>query len=163
MARDKVISCFSKIFNPRLNNGFSLIELMVSVAIIGILITVGKASYSSYIERVDLDEAIKDIKIVSLQITDFNLTNSFYPNTLAEIGVNPIDPWGNPYQYLAIEGKKKSGKTRKDHSLVPINSDFDLYSLGEDGKSSPPLTAKASRDDIVRAGNGKFIGLGSEY
>jgi general secretion pathway protein G len=55
------------------------------------------------------------------------------------------------------------GHARKDHSLVPINTDFDLYSMGPDGRSAPPLTAQHSRDDIVRANNGTFIGIASEY
>ncbi len=42
--------------------------------------------------------------------------------------------------------------------MVPINSDYDLYSKGPDGASQGPLTAKASRDDIIRANNGRFIG-----
>jgi len=46
---------------------------------------------------------------------------------------------------------------------VPINSDFDLWSMGPDGKSVPPLTAKASRDDIVRANDGTFYGWASDY
>lgn len=52
---------------------------------------------------------------------------------------------------------------RKDHSLVPINSDYDLYSMGPDGKSQAPLTANASRDDIIRANNGAFYGKASNY
>ena len=52
---------------------------------------------------------------------------------------------------------------RKDQNLVPINSDYDLYSLGEDGDSKAPLTARASHDDIIRANNGNFIGLGEDY
>jgi hypothetical protein len=59
--------------------------------------------------------------------------------------------------------KRAHGHARKDHSLVPINTDFDLYSMGPDGRSSPPLTAQHSRDDIVRANNGAFIGIASEY
>jgi general secretion pathway protein G len=46
---------------------------------------------------------------------------------------------------------------------VPVNSTFDLYSLGPDGKSSPPFTAAPSQDDIVRANDGGFIGLASDY
>ena len=46
---------------------------------------------------------------------------------------------------------------------VPINSSYDLFSQGKDGQSSPPLTASASRDDIVRANDGDFIGLASRY
>jgi general secretion pathway protein G len=47
---------------------------------------------------------------------------------------------------------------RKDRFLVPINSDFDLYSMGKDGESVPPLTAQKSRDDIIRANDGAYIG-----
>ena len=52
---------------------------------------------------------------------------------------------------------------RKDHNLVPLNTDFDLYSMGPDGESASPLTAKASRDDIIRANNGSYIGTATNY
>jgi general secretion pathway protein G len=35
--------------------------------------------------------------------------------------------------------------------------------MGKDGASVSPLTARASRDDIVRANNGAFVGLASDY
>jgi general secretion pathway protein G len=40
---------------------------------------------------------------------------------------------------------------------------FDLYSMGPDGDSKAAFTARASRDDIVRASNGSFIGPVSEF
>ena len=46
---------------------------------------------------------------------------------------------------------------------MPINSDYDLYSMGEDGGTRPPLTARPSQDDIVRAGDGGFVGLAEEF
>ncbi len=52
---------------------------------------------------------------------------------------------------------------RKDRFLVPINSDFDLYSMGKDRESVAPLTAKKSHDDVVRANDGAFVGLASEF
>jgi type II secretory pathway pseudopilin PulG len=52
---------------------------------------------------------------------------------------------------------------RKDRFLVPINSAFDLYSVGKDGASAAPLTVKASQDDIVVANDGGFIGLARRY
>jgi general secretion pathway protein G len=55
------------------------------------------------------------------------------------------------------------GQLRKDHNLVPINTDFDLYSVGRDGLSVAPLTAPRSRDDVVRGNNGAYIGLGENY
>jgi len=55
------------------------------------------------------------------------------------------------------------GQARKDRFLVPLNSDYDLYSNGKDGDSKPPLNAKESHDDVVRANNGAYIGLASQY
>jgi general secretion pathway protein G len=52
---------------------------------------------------------------------------------------------------------------RKDGKLNPLNTDFDLYSLGRDGESRETLNARPSRDDIVRANNGAFIGLAEDY
>ena len=57
----------------------------------------------------------------------------------------------------------EKGNQRKDHNLVPINSDFDLYSMGKDGASAPPLTAASSQDDIIRANNGEYYGYGKDY
>ena len=42
--------------------------------------------------------------------------------------------------------------------MVPINTYFDLYSMGPDGQSVSPLTAKVSRDDIIYAHDGEYIG-----
>jgi general secretion pathway protein G len=55
------------------------------------------------------------------------------------------------------------GQKRKDKNLIPINSDFDLFSMGPDGMSTSPLTANISRDDIVRGRNGDFYGVAVDY
>jgi len=47
--------------------------------------------------------------------------------------------------------------------MVPVNSDYDLYSMGSDGKSRPPFTARASLDDIVRASNGGYVGPVADF
>jgi general secretion pathway protein G len=60
-------------------------------------------------------------------------------------------------------GCSTPGGARKDRRLVPINSDYDLYSVGKDGQSSPPLTAGQSQDDIIRASDGGFVGPASTY
>jgi general secretion pathway protein G len=94
----------------------------------------------------------------------FELRFHRLPVDLAEIGrESMLDPWQAPYQYLDFTGTHGNGGKRKDHNLVPINTYFDLYSMGEDGASTSPLTAPQSQDDIIRANDGGFVGLASDY
>ena len=58
---------------------------------------------------------------------------------------------------------KGNGQARKDRFLVPLNSDYDLYSMGPDGKSSSPITAKPSQDDIIRAADGSYVGPAIDF
>lgn len=60
-------------------------------------------------------------------------------------------------------GNASKGKPRKERFLHPINSDYDLYSMGKDGESVEPLTAKKSHDDVIRANDGGFVGLAVEF
>ncbi|MEE9392158.1 MAG: hypothetical protein V3W41_06610 [Planctomycetota bacterium] len=62
-----------------------------------------------------------------------------------------------------IGGSRINPKAKRDRNLWPLNTDYDLYSLGRDGKSSRLLSSPESQDDIIRANNGQFIGLASEY
>lgn len=143
--------------------GFTIIELMIVLAIVGLLTMVALPAYQDYSKRVDINTAATDIGVISLNITDYKLDNGTLPASLAAIGMDGLnDPWGNPYQYVNHD-TSPPGKRRKDKNLVPINNDYDLYSMGEDGLSVAPLTAKHSRDDIVRANNGKYVGLAEDY
>jgi general secretion pathway protein G len=151
-----------------LRKAFTLVELLLVVGIIAALLGIGIPVYLNQLTRAKNTKAISAIYVMSQQIEEFNMTNGDYPADLAIIGrAKTTDPWGNPYEYLKIEvtGKKggASGQARKDRFLVPLNTDYDLYSQGKDGKSSPPLTAKASWDDVVRANNGAFIGEARKF
>ena len=146
--------------------GLTLVEVMIVIVIIGILSSIAIPNYFSSKEKARMAATISEIKIMEKLIIGYQIDNESYPETLDDIGMATLkDPWGNPYQYLKIEGSENNGvgKMRKDHHMVPVNSDFDLYSNGKDGNSETPFTAKASRDDIVRANNGRYIGPVSGY
>jgi general secretion pathway protein G len=147
---------------PPRSLGLTLLELLITVALIGLLMAIAVPSYQGYQERVRIATAKKDILDISLKLERHLLVRNAYPATLADIGETRLDPWGAPYQYLSMEGANV-GQKRKDKSLHPLNSDYDLYSMGPDGRSQTPLTARASRDDIIRANNGAFIGVAEDY
>jgi general secretion pathway protein G len=136
---------------------------MMAMAIIGTLAAIAVPNYVAYRERALMTRAISDIQHIEREIDLFLLDNDRLPSSLAEIGLDGLrDPYGNPYEYRPVAGTPK-GKLRKDRFLVPVNSDYDLYSKGRDGRSASPFTAKHSRDDIVRANDGAYIGLAADF
>ena len=144
--------------------GFTLVELVITLAIILTLAAIAVPNLLGAINQAKIAKAVGDIHSINIDITGYEVQNGQYPNTLADIGDGSyLDPWGNPYQYLNFANAKGKGKMRKDRFLVPINTYFDLYSMGADGTSVPPLTAKASQDDIILANDGAYIGLASQY
>jgi general secretion pathway protein G len=149
--------------SSRYAHGFTAIELLIALLIFGSLVGIAVPSYVEYLERARVAKAVGDIRIVDSEIQLYLFSNDKLPDTLADVGRERLlDPYGNPYEYANYE-RIPPGKRRKDRFLVPLNSDYDLYSSGRDGKSQPPLTAKASRDDIVRANDGSYVGLASNY
>lgn len=145
--------------------GLTLVELLLALVVLAILTTLAVSSYSSYMQKARISRAESDLETIEGKIQLYEVTHEdVLPTSLSQAGAGQLlDPWGRPYQYLDFTGLKGKGKMRKDHNLVPINSDYDLYSDGPDGASVPPLVAAPSRDDIVRANNGGFIGVASDY
>ncbi len=145
-------------------SGFSLVELMIAIVLIGIIAGVGYPSYLEHIKRVEVSAAIGDIVSIEQAIARYEIAEGQQPPDLATIGMDTLlDPWERPYRYLSFDTNPPPGHKRKDHSLVPVNTDYDLYSSGKDGLSRPPFTANASKDDIVRANNGAFYGSVEDY
>lgn len=142
--------------------GFTIIELLAVTAIIAALATLAIPQIQESTERARVARAIGDIRAIQ---TDLDGQDTL-PDNLTAVGRdNVLDPWGNPYQYLKFPAQSHGppAGARKDRFLVPINSEYDLYSMGKDGNTVAALTAKASRDDVVRANDGGFIGLASRF
>jgi general secretion pathway protein G len=147
-------------------NGFGLLDLMVTLVVFALMAALAVPAYNGFVNRGKVAGAIGDIGSLAVEIERFSVNNNDrLPMTLDELPIAiPVDPWGNEYEYLNIRAAGPgNGAFRKDGNLNPLNTDFDLYSRGADGDSAGPLSAGTSRDDIVRANNGAFIGLGEDY
>ena len=148
------------------HEGFSLVELLVTITVIGALLAIAMPMFNGYKEQQKISVAVADLRVLDNRIKSYKLNNEKFPTALSDLPeLSPSDPWSRSYQYLNIEDAdtKGKGQVRKDKNLVPLNSDFDLYSMGLDGKTTPPLTAKASQDDIVRANDGGYFGVAAKY
>lgn len=147
--------------------GFTLLELLIVMAIISTLSTIGFVYYRKFIEETKEKKAISDINEIANRIEEFNQENGRYPDSLEEVGMGDFkDPWGNPYLYVNIAEDDKKGsdkqKARRDRNKKPINTYYDLWSNGQDGKYTQQVNGQPSRDDIIRAWDGMFVGLGKE-
>ena len=148
------------------SRAFTLLELLTTLTICGLLAGVAFPAYRSIMERQKAQAAVRDLTLIALKIQSYQARDFQYPDSLEDIDAADMrDPWGNPYRYLNFDADIPGikGKIRKDHNLHPINSSFDLYSMGPDGDSKSPLTAKASRDDILWARDGAFVGPASDF
>lgn len=122
----------------RKRQGFTLVELMVVIVIIGLLATVVAINVLPSQDRAMVGKAKADISVLEQAIETYRLDNLTFPedlNALVTAPANlaqperyrqggyvrrlPEDPWGNPYQY----------RRQSAHG-----GQFDVYSLGADGK-----------------------------
>ena len=150
-----------------MSSGFTLVELLVVVAITAILTALAIPFYKDYTLKARNTRTIQEMRNISTSIAIYYAEHgNSYPTLLAELGqVGTTDPWGRQYQYLKIEGANipGNGGRRRDRFLNPLNTDYDLFSMGPDGQSQDALNAEKSRDDIIRATNGGFIGVASDF
>ncbi len=146
--------------------GWTIVELVIAMAIISTLAGIAIPLYTDTAEKARIIKAVADVRVLEGEIGVFEVTNGRLPTSLDEIGRGTLrDPWGNGYEFLnfSTPGNRGRGRMRKDRFLVPLNSTYDLYSQGKDGDSQAALTASVSRDDVIRANDGGYIGLAAAY
>lgn len=153
--------------------------MLIVFAIVGTIAALAVPAYSHALESARVTRALGDIRTLGPEAKVNEALQGCLPSSLAEIGMDILrDPWGRPYQYGIIAQLGNGGppvcvacsaaciavaQARKDPSLVPLNSDFDIYSLGPDGLSALPVSDPDSQDDSVRVNDGGYFGLGRDY
>jgi general secretion pathway protein G len=142
-------------------------EWVVVAAIFVTFLSIAIPTIQEYRYNVKLTVAISDI--IQLEDNILNYKHSFnrLPPNLQILGFGKLkDPWGNPYQYRLISRKPVPSERierRQAQFQLPLNDDYDLFSMGPDGKTAQSLLHPEGSDDIIRADNGTYIGLAGEY
>ena len=160
------------------SQGFTLVELMIGLLIVTTLTAIAVPLTADYIHQANVARAIVEIRMLEKEIIIFEMERDRYPGwpddmleTMQEIGRDDfLDPWGTPYRYRNLrEGPHTGGGKpkfcRRDRSFNPLNYDFDLYSVGPDRQvpTHKQITVNKGADDIVRAANGRYVGVGSKF
>ena len=258
--------------------GFTLLELMIVVAILAVLAVIGVPQYNSALQAVRVGKAKHELRTISNAVDTFTANNmGMLPLTLYQVGFGgKKDPWGTPYCYLnysdgtgdgldwaiaagvvdpsafapvtggagggdggagafapqgrplsaAPQGRPSSAAPqgrplsaapqrppvgasvqvnftalhellgrnlsltergalseaarangafsiftsvetertrRRDRYMFPLNTDYDLFSLGPDHQTATSLGEGIGLDDVIRANNGGFFGRASDY
>ncbi|MFC1881655.1 prepilin-type N-terminal cleavage/methylation domain-containing protein [Thermodesulfobacteriota bacterium] len=109
------------------STGLTLMELSISIAVVGIIAGIAVPSYIGYRNNAKISTAINKMKIIEFDITDYVSENEEYPDSLSDIGKDDLtDPWGIPIilstGYEETFSKKTTGETTiKGYLRKPIN------------------------------------------
>ncbi len=117
--------------------GFTLVEIMLVVIIIGVLAAMVVPRFAGRTEQAKVARAKSDVAAIGLALDIFELDMGVYPETIKDLASKPggdsenwkgpyikqgkqlIDPWGHEYDYTRPTGQGK---------------DYVLKSMGPDGK-----------------------------
>lgn len=137
-------------------SGFTLVELIMVVAILGVLAAMSIPAFNDYIDSTKEKVCAADIRTIDKSISAYVIEYNTLPADLNAAGMGTVlDPWRRPYEYVKVV----AGAELQDSLLQPMNTDYDLYSKGKDGDSiAAPGSALINEDDIVRSNNGIYVG-----
>ena len=117
-------------------SGYSLLELVIVIVIIGILMVMAIPAYFTLAQKARVATARADVSTISQAVELYaNLNEGRYPNNLRELlnhGVEarlvvlPLDPWGNRYRYDRVTHVVRSNGA--DGHLGGTGYDTDIVS-----------------------------------
>lgn len=107
----------------RARAGFSFIEIMVVIVIIGLLAGAVAMRFGGVVDKAKIERARSDISVIVKAVEMFHLEKHRYPSNDEGLGVladltSTKDPWGKVYGY------NSPGQ----------DGPFEVYTLGADGR-----------------------------
>ncbi|HGH6447675.1 TPA: pilin [Neisseria meningitidis] len=141
-----------------LQKGFTLIELMIVIAIVGILAAVALPAYQDYTARAQVSEAILLAEGQKSAVTEYYLNHGIWPknNTSAGVASTPSDIKGKYVQKVEV----KNGVVTAEMKSSGVNKEIQgkklsLWAKRQDGSvkwfCGQPVTRADKADDVNKA------------
>jgi len=125
----------------RAENGFSLLELMITISIVGILATLMFSSYKSHVLKSRRTDAVQTLLSMQLMQERYRSTNASY-GTVAQIGSGTSTD--NGLYTLSVSTPSATGYT------VTATASGDQANDTENGTSCTPLSITYSNGNDTR-------------
>ncbi|HEZ4905563.1 TPA: pilin [Neisseria meningitidis] len=146
-----------------LQKGFTLIELMIVIAIVGILAAVALPAYQDYTARAQVSEAILLAEGQKSAVTEYYLNHGIWPknNTSAGVASSATDIKGKYVQSVEV----KNGVVTAEMKSSGVNKEIQgkklsLWAKRQNGSvkwfCGQPVERNAADSDDVAAANGKI-------
>jgi general secretion pathway protein G len=135
--------------------GFTLVELLVVCAILGVLATMAIPSYTVVTNSVRMSRCLAEVHVLDQGVASYAADQGHYPALITQVETlktNFVDPWGHDYVY------HYPGAYQGAIAGTPLNLDYDIYSVGMDGATTEKIGDGTSLDDIIRASEGGYVG-----
>jgi type IV pilus assembly protein PilA len=129
----------------RVQQGFTLIELMIVVAIVGILAAIALPAYQDYVVRSKMSEAIAAIAACKTSVAEYASSHGIYPVTTVDSGCSTT-----PTKYVA--------------SLTALAGVITAITQGTGASAECTLTlTPAGTATSITAWTGTFVTCPSKY
>ncbi|ENV7154575.1 pilin, partial [Neisseria gonorrhoeae] len=143
-----------------LQKGFTLIELMIVIAIVGILAAVALPAYQDYTARAQVSEAILLAEGQKSAVTEYYLNNGIWPENNDEAGVASSDKIKGKYVQKVEVAK---GVVTAQMASTGVNKEIQgkklsLWAKRQDGSvkwfcGQPVTRTDKAKDDAVTDAN----------
>lgn len=142
------------------HSGFTLIELMIVIAILGILMAIAIPAYQDYTVRAKVAEAMNRAGGLKAAVVDYYNSNNAFPSAMSDMGL--VDE-NNPSEFIRLVHinndyicvhMRNTGEPSIDNSIHPIrlkptNSDGSItWECGHGNGVSNKFFADACRNTI---------------
>jgi general secretion pathway protein G len=127
--------------NGQARDGYSLIEIIIVITIIGILAAVAIPGMTRWIKKGKITGTQATLKVVDTEVHEYHNDTNIYPSTLNDLRVRPLEEkvskrWQGPY---STKEPVDSFGNELVYRLNPKGTQppYELYSWGQNGEGSP--------------------------